>query len=114
MLGQPVHLAVMGVPRGEWLAVGELLGVKTVLNEFLAYQRMQGMMQAGLLSQRAVLIGTYALCGFANFGSIAILIGGLSGVAPKRRAEVATLAIKALIAGTLAAFMTACYAGMLG
>ncbi len=101
--------AVMGVPRGEWLQVGELLGIKTALNEFLAYQRMQGM----VLSERARIIATYALCGFANFGSVAILIGGLSGVAPGRRGEVAGLGIKALIAGTLAAFMTACYAGML-
>jgi len=101
--------ALMGVPRGEWLQVGELLGIKTALNEFLAYERMQGM----VLSERARTIATYALCGFANFGSIAILIGGLSGVAPRRRAEVAGLGIKALIAGTLAAFMTACYAGML-
>jgi len=101
--------ALMGVPKGEWLQVGELLGIKTVLNEFLAYERMQGM----VLSERARIIATYALCGFANFGSIAILIGGLSGVAPGRRGEVAGLGIRALIAGTLAAFMTACYAGML-
>jgi len=100
--------AAMGVPRGEWLKVGELLGIKTVLNEFLAYQAMQGVE----LSDRARLISTYALCGFANFGSVAILIGGLSGVAPERRAEVAGLGIKALVAGSLAAFMTACYAGM--
>lgn len=102
--------AAMGVPKGEWLAVGRLLGIKTVLNEFLAYQEMQGMAE---LSERARTISTYALCGFANFGSVAILIGGLSGVAPERRGEVAALGIKALIAGTLAAFMTACYAGML-
>lgn len=100
---------LMGVPKGEWMSVGELLGIKTVLNEFLAYERMQGM----VLSERARIISTYALCGFANFGSIAILIGGLSGVAPKRRGEVAGLGIKALIGGTLAAFMTACYAGIL-
>ncbi|MHC4788325.1 MAG: NupC/NupG family nucleoside CNT transporter [Planctomycetota bacterium] len=105
--------AVMGVPREDWLRVGELLGIKSVLNEFLAYQRMQGMVQEGALSARAVTISTYALCGFANPGSIAILIGGLSGVAPRRRAEVAALGVKAFVAGTLAAFTTACYAGML-
>jgi CNT family concentrative nucleoside transporter len=105
--------AVMGVPRGEWLQVGQLLGVKTVLNEFLAYGQMQEMVGQGLLSQRAVVISTYALCGFSNFGSIAILIGGLGGVAPERRSEVAALGLKALIAGSLACFMTACYAGML-
>jgi CNT family concentrative nucleoside transporter len=102
--------AVMGVPKGEWMDVGRLLGVKTVLNEFLAYQQMQGMEG---LSARARTIATYALCGFANFGSIAILIGGLSVVAPERRSEVAGLGIRALVAGSLAAFMTACYAGML-
>ncbi|MHC4591109.1 MAG: NupC/NupG family nucleoside CNT transporter [Planctomycetota bacterium] len=100
---------VMGVPKGDWMQVGELLGIKTVLNELLAYRRMQGMAE---LRDRARVISTYALCGFANFGSIGILIGGLSGVAPTRRGEVAALGIKALIAGTLAAFMTACYAGM--
>jgi len=105
--------AAMGVPRGEWLRVGQLLGVKTVVNEFLAYKQMQEMVAQGLLSQRAVVISTYALCGFSNFGSIAILIGGLGGVAPERRSEVAALGIKALIAGSLACFMTACYAGML-
>jgi CNT family concentrative nucleoside transporter len=105
--------AAMGVPKGEWLTVGELLGTKTVVNEFFAYKRMQEMVSAGMLSPRAVIISTYALCGFSNFGSIGILIGGLSGVAPERRGEVAALGIKALVAGTLACFMTACYAGML-
>jgi CNT family concentrative nucleoside transporter len=101
--------AAMGVPKGEWMDVGQLLGIKTVLNEFLAYQQMENMPE---LSYRARTIATYALCGFANFGSIAILIGGLSVVAPKRRSEVAGLGIRALAAGSLAAFMTACYAGM--
>ncbi len=111
--GFSLFALVMGVPVGDALRVGELLGIKTVLNEFLAYQRMQEMMAEGLLSERAVTISTYALCGFANFASVAILIGGLSGVAPRRRGEVAALGIKALIGGTLAAFMTACYAGIL-
>lgn len=105
---------IMGVPIKDALNVGQLLGTKTVLNEFLAYQNMQAMMGEGLLSSRAITISTYALCGFANFGSIAILIGGISAIAPKRRGEVAALGIKALIAGTLAAFMTACFAGILG
>jgi len=103
----------MGVPYQDALKVGQLLGTKTVLNEFLAYQKMQSMIQAGELSARAVTISTYALCGFANFGSIAILIGGVGGIAPQRKGEVAALGIKALIGGTLAAFMTACFAGML-
>ncbi|MFW6169039.1 MAG: NupC/NupG family nucleoside CNT transporter [Planctomycetota bacterium] len=103
--------ALMGVPFKDVIQVGQLLGTKTVLNEFLAYQSMQGMMEE--LSPRSVTIATYALCGFANFGSVAILIGGIGGLVPSRRGEVATLAIKALIAGTLAAFTTACVAGLL-
>ena len=104
---------LMGVPWGDALQVGQLLGVKTVVNEFIAYQQMGAMIDSGQLSARAIAISTYALCGFANFGSIAILIGGLGGVAPQRRGEVAKLGIKALIGGTLAAFMTACFAGIL-
>lgn len=79
--------------------------------ESLAYQSMQGMVEE--LEPRSVTIATYALCGFANFGSVAILIGGIGGLVPTRRGEVAALAIKALIAGTLAAFTTACVAGLL-
>jgi len=108
----PFALA-MGVPLEDAHEVGQLLGTKTVLNEFLAYQKMQGMIEAGQLSARTVTISTYALCGFANFGSIGILIGGIGGIVPQKRGEVAALAIKALIGGTLAAFMTACFAGML-
>ena len=104
---------VMGVPPGEVLTVGKLLGTKTVLNEFLAYQDMQGLVAQGLLSPRAQVISVYALCGFANFGSIAILIGGLGEIIPDRRGEVASLGIRALIAGTLSTFMTACFAGIL-
>jgi len=104
---------VMGVPVKDALGVGQLLGTKTVLNEFLAYQGMQEMVRQGLLSPRSVVIATYALCGFANFGSIAILIGGIGSLVPERRSEVAALGFKSLIAGTLAAFMTACFAGMM-
>lgn len=104
---------LMGVPAQDAIRVGQLLGTKTVLNEFLAYQQMTEMAADGRLSPRAITISTYALCGFANFGSVGILIGGLRSVAPNRGKEVATLAIKALIAGTLAAFTTACFAGIL-
>ena len=104
---------LLGIPFADVSNVSHLLGMKTVLNEFLAYQEMQTLITQGKLSPRAVTITTYALCGFANFGSIAILIGGLGGIDPHRRGEVAALGIKALIAGTLAAFMTACLAGIL-
>ena len=108
----PVALA-MGVPWDDAVAVGQLLGTKTVLNEFLAYREMQAMVQAGALSPRAVLVATYALCGFANFGSVAILIGGVSAIDPDRKGLVARLAVRALVSGTLAAFTTACIAGVL-
>ncbi|MBN1809373.1 MAG: NupC/NupG family nucleoside CNT transporter [Planctomycetes bacterium] len=109
----PVAL-LMGVPLADAMNVGELLGIKTVLNEFLAYERMTDMANAADLSERGKLIGTYALCGFANFGSIAILVGGISTIAPERRSQVAALGLKALAGGTLAAFLTACVAGTLG
>jgi len=104
---------VMGVSPEDALNVGQLLGTKTVFNEFLAYRDLQAMILNHHLSDRSVVIATYALCGFANFGSMAILIGGIAGVTPERRGEVAALGFKALISGTLAAFMTACFAGIL-
>ena len=105
---------LMGVPREDIGAVGQLLGTKTILNEFVAYADMKTMIDAGTLSPRSVTIATYALCGFANPGSLGILIAGLAGLAPERRKDVTQLGIKSLVAGTLAVFMTACVAGMLG
>ena len=108
----PLALA-MGVPWNDAAAVGQLLGTKTVLNEFLAYQRMQDLVAQGVLSPRSIVISTYALCGFANFGSVAILIGGLGSIDPDRKGVIARLGLRAIISGTLAAFMTACFAGIL-
>jgi len=104
---------VMGVPWDDVQEVGQLLGTKTILNEFLAYQAMQPLAEAHVISPRSVTIATYALCGFANFGSVAILVGGLGMLDPARKGLYARLGLRALVAGTLAAFMTACYAGML-
>ncbi len=104
---------LMGVPWEDASRVGALLGVKTVLNEFLAYQQLAELQAAGALSPRASIIASYALCGFANFGSLAILLGGIGGLAPERRPEVAQLGLRAILAGSLATFMTACVAGML-
>jgi len=104
---------LMGVPWEDASRVGALLGVKTVLNEFLAYQQLAELQAAGALSQRASVIASYALCGFANFGSLAILLGGIGGLAPERRPEVAQLGLRCILAGSLATFMTACVAGML-
>ena len=93
--------------------MGALLGIKTVLNEFLAYLQLGEAISAGALSERSVLIASYALCGFANFGSLAILLGGIGGMAPSRRRDVARLGIRSIIGGSLTTFMTACIAGAL-
>ena len=105
---------LMGVPWSDCVAVGQLLGTKTVLNEWLAYDSLAKMLQAGTITEaRSVVIATYALCGFANFGSIAIQVGGISAIAPSRRQDLARIGLRAMVGGTLAAFMTATVAGML-
>jgi concentrative nucleoside transporter, CNT family len=104
---------LMGVPPADVPEVAELLAVKSVFNEFLAYQQMQPLIAEGTISPRAAAIATYALCGFANPGSLGIMIGAMAGLLPGRRSEVARLSVKAFIGGTLAAFSTACIAGML-
>ncbi|HSK78126.1 MAG TPA: NupC/NupG family nucleoside CNT transporter [Thermoanaerobaculia bacterium] len=104
---------LMGVPWEEADEVGTLLGIKTVLNEFVGYVKMEEMVTAGQLSERSEAIATYALCGFANFSSIAIQIGGIGGIAPERKGDLARLGLRAMIAGSLACFQTATIAGML-
>jgi CNT family concentrative nucleoside transporter len=104
---------LMGIPPAEAGIAAKLLGTKTVLNEFIGYLRLKDVIAAGTLSPRSIVIMTYALCGFANFGSMGILIGGMGGIAPARRAEVAALGIKSIISGTLASFITASIAGIL-
>jgi CNT family concentrative nucleoside transporter len=105
---------LMGVPWGDAPAVGQLLGEKTALNEFVAYAHLGTMLQEGVpLDPRSVVLATYALCGFANFSSIAIQIGGISGMAPERRHDLSRLGLRAMVAGTLANFMTACVVGIL-
>jgi CNT family concentrative nucleoside transporter len=105
---------LMGTPWKDAEAVGMLIGEKTALNEFVAYLHLAEMLQGGQeLSARAIVIATYALCGFANFSSIAIQIGGIGGLAPERRGDLSRLGFRAMIAGTLASFMTACVVGIL-
>jgi len=104
---------LMGVPWEDAPRVGALLGVKTVLNEFLAYAELAELVEAGALQERSAVIASYALCGFANLGSLAILLGGLGGLAPRRRPEVARLGMRSILSGSLATFMTACVAGLL-
>jgi concentrative nucleoside transporter, CNT family len=112
-LGAPLAW-LMGTPWQDAMAVGVLIGEKTALNEFVAYLHLAQMLQEGHeLSARAVVIATYALAGFANFSSIAIQIGGISGLAPERRSDLSRLGLRAMIGGTLAGFMTASVVGML-
>jgi len=101
---------LMGVPWSECVQVGALLGKKTIINEFVAYLDLQ--QQLTTLSPCSVIIVTYALCGFSNFSSIAIQIGGIGTIAPERRQDLAALGMKSLIGGTLACLMTACIAGL--
>ena len=103
---------LMGVPWSESLSAGALMGIKTVLNEFLAYLRLAAL-PPGALSERSELIMTYALCGFANFGSLGILIGGLSTMVPERRDEVVGLGLRSIVAGTLATCCTGAVVGIL-
>ncbi|XP_039608790.1 solute carrier family 28 member 3-like [Polypterus senegalus] len=117
---------MMGVDWNDSFLVGELIGYKTFFNEFLAYNKLAEMIkkrQAGgpeysgeikqYLSAQSEVIATYALCGFANFGSLGVQIGALSSLAPKRRSDISSCALRSLISGTIACFMTACVAGML-
>jgi CNT family concentrative nucleoside transporter len=102
---------LMGVPWSECGQVGALLGERVVLNEFFAYLHLS--QQGASLSPRSVEIATYALCGFANFGSIAIQIGGIGALVPERRADLAQLGLKSMAGGLLACYCTACVAGLL-
>ena len=120
-LGQPLTLQrifgwmfaplawAAGVPWAESQAAGALLGTKTVLNEFIAYVDLAN---STALSERSKLLMTYALCGFANFGSVGILIGGMGAMVPERRGEIVALGMKSIVAGTIATCMTAAVAGL--
>ncbi|MEJ2697319.1 MAG: nucleoside transporter C-terminal domain-containing protein [Candidatus Sulfobium sp.] len=91
---------------------GALMGTKTVLNEFIAYVD-PAHLPSGALSERSRLIMTYAMCGFANFGSLGIMIGGLGGMAPERESEIISLGLRSIVAGTLATCMTGAAVGIL-
>ncbi|MEH2137729.1 NupC/NupG family nucleoside CNT transporter [Nostoc sp.] len=104
---------LMGVPWADCRQVGALLGTKTILNEFIAFLDLKALIESGKISQRAVIIATYALCNFANIGSIGITIGGITGIAPNRQHDLARMGVRAMIGGLLAGFITACIAGIL-
>src|SRR5262249_41134202 len=102
---------IMGVPWKDANTIGNLLGTRLVLNEFVAFLKL-GPMKASL-DPRSFVIATYALCGFANLSSIAIQIGGIGALAPNRKSDLARLGLRAVAAGSMANFMSACIAGML-
>ncbi len=104
---------LMGIPVADCNAVGALLGKKTITNEFIAYLDLQALIKSDAISERAAIISTYALCGFANIGSIGIQIGGIGGIAPSRQADLARIGFRAMVAGTIACFITACIASIL-
>jgi len=104
--------AGMGIEWEDAATAGSLMGTKTVLNEFLAYMQFSGMSRD--ISEHTARVMSYALCGFANFGSVAIMIAGVGGIAPNQRPNLARLGLLSIVSGSLAAFMTGCWAGLLG
>lgn len=103
----------IGVPWNDSLHFGSLIGTKVVLNEFVAYLDLATLVKNGAMSEKGIMMATYALCGFANFSSIAIQIGGISPMAPERRKDISALGLRAVLGGTLATLMTATLAGLL-
>ncbi|MBV71067.1 MAG: NupC/NupG family nucleoside CNT transporter [Myxococcales bacterium] len=104
---------VMGVPWADAAAVGNLLGQKLAVNEFVGYQTLSDLIKSGTITERSAVISTYALCGFANFGSIGIQIGGIAALAPERRKDLASMGFKAMLGGAFATWLTACVAGLM-
>ena len=112
ILFQPLAWS-MGVPWNEAKIVGSLMGEKIVLTELIAYSNLSEIINNEEISQRTAIIASYALCGFANFGSIGIQLGGIGGMAPKKRKDLSTIAFRAMIGGALASWLTATIAGIL-
>ena len=103
---------LIGIPWAEAQVAGSLMGTKTILNEFIAYIDMANL-EPGVLSERSRIIMTYAMCGFANLGSLGIMIGGLSVMAPERRGDIVSLGFKSIVSGTLATLMTGAVVGII-
>tara|TARA_B100001741_G_C16177815_1_gene425434 strand:- start:209 stop:607 length:399 start_codon:yes stop_codon:yes gene_type:complete len=103
----------MGIPWGEAKIIGILMGEKIILTELIAYSHLSELIKDNVISDRTAIIGSYALCGFANLGSIGIQLGGIGSMAPKRRTDLSKLAFKAMIGGALASWLTATVAGIL-
>ncbi|MBI3586088.1 MAG: NupC/NupG family nucleoside CNT transporter [Ignavibacteriales bacterium] len=115
ILGLPLRFLAfgIGVPWADTLNFGSLIGTKVVLNEFVAYLDLAALLKSNVMSEKGILMSTYALCGFANFSSIAIQIGGIAPMAPSRKKDIAALGLRAVLGGTLATLMTATIAGIL-
>ncbi|CAL4096926.1 unnamed protein product, partial [Meganyctiphanes norvegica] len=103
----------MGVEWEDCMDVGQLIGIKTMVNEFVAYSELSKMVDKGTLTRRSEVIATYALCGFSNLGSMGIMLGGFNAMAPERREDFAKVVFRAMVAGSSACFLTACVAGVL-
>ena len=103
----------MGIPWNEAKVMGVLMGEKIVLTELIAYSNLSNLINENLISERTAIIASYALCGFANFGSIGIQLGGIGGMAPDKRKDLSRLALKAMLGGALASWLTATIAGIL-
>jgi len=103
----------IGVPSSDAISFGSLIGTKVVLNEFVAYLDLSQLIKQGALTEKGITMATFALCGFANFASIAIQIGGISPMAPDRRKDLASLGLRAVLGGTLSTLLTATIAGIL-
>ena len=103
----------MGVPWNEAGIIGSLMGEKLVLTELIAYGDLSELMTTNAISDRSAIIASYALCGFANFASVGIQLGGIGGIAPERRKDLAKLGLKAMFGGALASWLTATIAGLL-
>lgn len=104
---------LFGIPWADCAEMGDLLGTKMMINEFVAYAKLQAFAEGGKIEPRTLIIASYALCGFANLSSIGIQIGGIGSIAPERKGDLASLGLKAMFAGALASFTTACIAGVL-
>ena len=103
----------MGIPKDDVFAVGNLLGLKIAVNEFVAYSKLAPMIKDGQISQKAAIMATYMLCGFANFASMGIQIGGIGALAPERRSDLTKLALRAMFGGAIVSCLTATIAGLL-
>ena len=106
---------IIGIDLNDIVLAGQLLGEKTVINEFIAYLSLKDIIASGgseIIQKRTIVILTYALCGFSNFSSIGIQIGGIGSIAPNQRSTLARLGLRSLIGGTLACLMTATIAGI--